>query len=64
MLFFGDIHITSKHASHIINHIIDTVSAMPDEKNIIFLGDYVYHFTYDRKALLQLFSCFIDLAKK
>lgn len=64
MLFFGDIHITSKHASYIINHIIDTVSAMPDEKNIIFLGDYVYHFTYDRKALLQLFSCFIDLAKK
>jgi DNA repair exonuclease SbcCD nuclease subunit len=64
MLFFGDIHITSKHASPIINHIIDTVSAMPDEKNIVFLGDYVYHFTYDRKALLQLFSCFIDLAKK
>jgi Calcineurin-like phosphoesterase len=64
MLFFGDIHITSKHASHIIKHIIDTVSAMPHEKNIIFLGDYVYHFTYDRKALLQLFSCFIDLAKQ
>jgi DNA repair exonuclease SbcCD nuclease subunit len=64
MLFFGDIHITSKHAAHIISNINESVNMMPDEKNIIFLGDYVYHFTYDRKALLQLFSCFIDLTKQ
>lgn len=64
MLFFGDIHITSKHASAILQHITETIAALPNEQNIIFLGDYVYHFTYDRKALLQLFSCFIDLTKQ
>jgi UDP-2,3-diacylglucosamine pyrophosphatase LpxH len=30
----------------------------------VFLGDYVYHFSYDRKALLHLFSIFIELASK
>lgn len=64
MLFFGDIHITSKHAPAILHHITETIAALPNEQNIIFLGDYVYHFTYDRKALLQLFSCFIELTKQ
>jgi len=27
------------------------------------MGDFVYHFTYDRKALLQLFALFIALVK-
>lgn len=62
MLFVGDIHITSKHASAILGQIIAMVAAHPEEQHIVFLGDYVYHFTYDRKALLQLFGLFIDLA--
>jgi hypothetical protein len=36
----------------------------PDEKSVIFVGDYVYHFSYDRKALLQLFSFFLELVKQ
>ncbi len=64
MLFFWDNHITSKHASALLDIIKSTVESNPNEKNIIFLGDYVYHFTYDRKALLQLFTYFIDLARQ
>lgn len=64
MLFIGDIHITSKHASAILQQIADTVQISPDEKHLVFLWDYVYHFTYDRKALLLLFSFFISLAKQ
>lgn len=32
-----------------------------DEKTIIFFGDYVYHFAYDRNALLQLYKLFLEL---
>lgn len=33
----------------------------PREKSIIFAGDFVYHFSYDRKALLQLYGFFLEL---
>lgn len=36
-------------------------SAYPDEKTIIFFWDYVYHFAYDRNALLQLYKLFLEL---
>lgn len=64
MLFIGDTHITTKHAPAILELINQQVTAFPDEKTIIFLGDYVYHFTYDRKALLKLFSKFLELAQQ
>jgi UDP-2,3-diacylglucosamine pyrophosphatase LpxH len=64
MLFIWDIHITSKHTAALLAHIYELTKTYPAEEHIIFLGDYVYHFSYDRKALLQLFSVFIELASK
>jgi calcineurin-like phosphoesterase len=37
------------------------VASQPEEKNLIFLGDFVYHFSYDRGALLALFELFLEL---
>jgi DNA repair exonuclease SbcCD nuclease subunit len=31
---------------------------------VIFVGDYVYHFSYDRKALLQLYAFFLELVQQ
>lgn len=64
MLFFWDIHITSKHTSVLLDQVREVVSRNSNEQHILFLWDYVYHFSYDRKALLQLFSLFIELASK
>lgn len=61
MLLIPDIHITSLYADKIIFSIQEFIKQHDDEKNIIFLGDYVYHFTYDRKALLKLFELFLQL---
>jgi calcineurin-like phosphoesterase len=36
------------------------VASQPTEKNLIFLGDFVYHFSYDRGALLALFELFLE----
>jgi DNA repair exonuclease SbcCD nuclease subunit len=34
----------------------------PNEKDIIFMGDYVYHFSYHRVSLLALLDFFLELA--
>lgn len=46
----------------IIDSLREYISHFPQEKNIIFLGDYVYHFSYDRKALMELYDFFLQLA--
>lgn len=61
MLLIPDIHITSKYTTHIIHTIKTFVDCYPQENNIVFLGDYVYAFNYDRKALLQLFELRVSL---
>ncbi len=61
MLLIGDLHITSKYKDKLISELQSFVDQNPDEKNIVFLGDYVYHFSYDRGALLWLFSFFVNL---
>ncbi len=61
MLLIGDLHITSKYKDKLISELQSFVDQNPDEKNIIFLWDYVYHFSYDRGALLSLFSFFVSL---
>jgi DNA repair exonuclease SbcCD nuclease subunit len=37
------------------------ITKYPEEKNIIFVGDYVYHFSYHRVSLLALLDFFIEL---
>lgn len=61
MLLIPDIHITSKYADRIIDRLRTYIDSHPDDTDIIFLGDYVYAFSYDRKALLQLFELRIML---
>lgn len=61
MLLIWDIHITSKHKDRIIQELKKYIESNSDEQNIIFLGDYVYHFSYDRTALLSLYHFFVEL---
>jgi len=61
MLLIGDLHINSRYHEKILTQLKDIISSYPDEKNIIFLWDYVYHFAYDRNALLQLYGFFLEL---
>lgn len=45
----------------IITMLRTFVDANPTEKNIVFVGDYVYHFAYDRVALFALYEFFVQL---
>jgi uncharacterized protein YggL (DUF469 family) len=61
MLLIWDLHINSRVKDRVVDTIRKYVLDNPDEKNIIFLGDYVYHFSYDRSALLYLYTLFLEL---
>ena len=54
MLIIPDIHINQRYASRIISELSRVIDAHPHEKEIVFLWDYVYMFSYDRGALMQL----------
>jgi len=47
-----------------LDRIRTRIEKFPDERTIIFMGDFVYQFSYDRKALLGLFNLFTDLYKQ
>ncbi|HMT00738.1 MAG TPA: metallophosphoesterase [Candidatus Absconditabacterales bacterium] len=64
MLLIGDIHINTKMKHTILEELKKTINGRPEEKNIIFGGDFVYHFSYDRAALLEFFMYCIDLFKQ
>ena len=61
MLLVWDIHLSAKIKDKVLNQIRLFIESRPEEKNIVFLWDYVYHFSYDRKALLELFQLFLEL---
>ena len=61
MLLIGDVHITSRVKDVILDTLRDFVANHPQEKHIVFVGDYVYHFAYDRAALFALYTFFIEL---
>lgn len=61
MLLVGDVHITSRVKDVILDTLRDFVADHPQEKHIVFVGDYVYHFAYDRAALFALYTFFIEL---
>lgn len=61
MLLIGDMHMTSSKWERVLEEIRLFVSRYPQEQEVIFMGDYVYHFSYDRKALLKLFNFFVEL---
>jgi Calcineurin-like phosphoesterase len=64
MLIIGDIHINAKHARALIYEISAYIEAQSDETNIVFVGDYMYMFSYDRQALGDLFDLFLSLWKQ
>ena len=61
MLLIGDLHINSRVKDRVVDTIRKYVADNSNEKNIIFLWDYVYHFSYDRAALLSLYTLFLEL---
>lgn len=61
MLLIGDIHITTRVKDALLDQLRTFVAKHPDEQHIVFVGDYVYHFAYDRAASLALYSFFIEL---
>ena len=64
MLLIGDVHITTRQKDRIINELNKFIEKYPDEKNIVFLWDYVYHFSYDRNSLIALYHFFVQLFEK
>lgn len=61
MLLIWDIHINTRYQDKILTELRTIFSTYPNEKTIVFLWDYVYHFAYDRNALLQLYKLFLEL---
>lgn len=61
MLLIGDIHITFKEKDRLLMMLKEQIAQHPEEKNLIFLGDYVYSFGYDRNSLLALYEFFLSL---
>ena len=61
MLLIWDIHLTSRIKDKLLNSLKSFIQEHNEEKNLIFLGDFVYHFSYDRNALLELYDLFLEL---
>ena len=61
MLLIWDLHINSRVKDRLIDGMRKYIKDNNDERNIIFLWDYVYHFSYDRVALLALYNFFLEL---
>lgn len=61
MLLIGDIHINYKEKDYILTALREGINQHSEEKNIIFLGDFVYSFWYDRTSLLELYDFFLEL---
>jgi len=64
MLLIWDLHLSTNYWEKIIKQLENIFDTNPDEKNIVFLWDFVYHFSYDRKSLLDLYTIFIKLFEK
>jgi hypothetical protein len=63
MLLIWDIHIHPRYCDHIIDMLRSYIIEHGDEREIIFVWDYVYHFSYHRASLLALLDFFLELAQ-
>ena len=63
MLLIGDIHLTRKHKERIIPMIRSYVCDRPIQE-VVFMGDFVYHFSYDRSLVIALYHLFVELASE
>jgi hypothetical protein len=65
MLLIWDIHIHPRHGDSLIQMLRDFVKLNDHESDdIIFVGDYVYHFSYHRPSLLALLDFFLELTEQ
>lgn len=63
MILVPDIHISAKHGDKILAMLEDIFQKHSDQE-VLFLGDYVYMFSYDRTYLLRLFDLFVKLYRE
>ena len=61
MLLIWDIHANARHINAILENMKKFTEKFADEKNIVFMWDYMYMFSYDRQALGELFDFFLEL---
>lgn len=61
MLLIWDVHLNSRVKDRVLNSLKAFIQKHDEEKNLIFLWDFVYHFSYDRNALLELYDLFLEL---
>ena len=61
MLLIWDIHLNSRIKDKLLNSLKSFIQEHNEENNLIFLWDFVYHFSYDRNALLELYDLFLEL---
>ena len=61
MIFIGDVHATSLVIDKILEKIENFVKSKKD-KHIVYMGDFVYHFNYDRKSILKIFDQMIKFS--
>ena len=59
MILIPDIHINHKYADRILHELDTYILANSDEKDIIFLGDYIYMFNLDTNAINRLLDLII-----
>jgi DNA repair exonuclease SbcCD nuclease subunit len=64
MLLIWDIHIHPRYGDSLIQMLRDFVQKNNHETHIIFVGDYVYHFSYHRPSLLVLLDFFLELTEQ
>ena len=64
MLLIWDIHIHPRYGDSIVQMLRTFVQKNNHEQNIIFVGDYVYHFSYHRPSLLALLDFFLELTEQ
>jgi len=62
MLFIWDIHLKTDKKDEILNKLKEVIENS-NEENIIFLGDYVYHFNYNPKAIEEFFDLLLEFSK-
>lgn len=60
MLLIWDIHLTARIKDRLLSQLKKYVQQHNEEKNLVFLWDFVYHFSYDRNALLELYDLLLE----
>lgn len=64
MIFIGDIHIHPRYADLTLDTLRAYIAQEPNDEHIVFLGDFVYHFSYHRGSLMELFGFFLELVSE